>query len=295
MTSAQNLYQRLLGQGVARNVLRTAHATVKRDLIGGPRRTILRLRQVARYFRPRIAVGLHWVLHSHETSNYTYELTSLSKQHIAHAVAIATATPVSEIYTYFQELEGDDDLRHTIRRAVRGSRHRHVADESMPYGRRLGWYAAVRATKPRIIVETGVDKGLGAVVLCAALIRNAEEGSPGTYFGTDINPEAGYLLQSPYDRGGRILYGDSLESLSNFAHPIDLFISDSDHSRNYEQREYECIESKLSEGGLILSDNAHVSDALARFSEARGRRFLFAKEQPVAHWYPGAGIGISFV
>jgi hypothetical protein len=25
-----------------------------------------------------------------------------------------------------------------------------------------------------------------------------------------------------------------------------------------------------------------------------GRNFVFFKEQPKAHWYPGAGIGISY-
>jgi predicted O-methyltransferase YrrM len=268
---------------------------MNRHLLGRARRTALRLRQVVGYFRPRIAVGLRWALHSHETSNYTYDLTPLSKQHIAHAVAIATATPVSEIHTYFQELEDDDDLRQAICRALRTTRLRQVTDETMPYGRRLGWYAAVRATKPRVVVETGVDKGLGAVVLCAGLLRNAAESRPGRYFGTDINPQAGYLLQPPYDSMGEILYGDSLESLSAFAEPIDLFINDSDHSRDYERREYECIESKLAAGGLILSDNAHATEVLARFSEARGRRFLFTKEQPLGHWYPGAGIGFSFI
>src|SRR3546814_1929922 len=102
----------------------------------------------------------------------------------------------------------------------------------MPYGRRLGWYAVVRATKPRVVVETGVDKGLGAMVLCAALLRNAEEDRPGRYFGTDINPHAVYLLQPPYDSVGDILYGASLASLASFADSLDLFITDSDHSRD---------------------------------------------------------------
>src|SRR3546814_8812473 len=142
-----------------------------------------------------------------ETSNYSYELTGLSKQHIAHAVAVATATPVDKIQAYFCELENDEDLRRAITSTVRASRHRHLTAEIMPYGRRLGWYAVVRATKPRVVVETGVDKGLGAMVLCAARLRNAEEDRPGRSFGTEINPHAGYLLQPPYDSVGEIQIG----------------------------------------------------------------------------------------
>ena len=33
---------------------------------------------------------------------------------------------------------------------------------------------------------------------------------------------------------------------------------------------------------------------LSVFSKENGRKFIFFKEQPLNHWYPGAGIGISF-
>ena len=93
-------------------------------------------------------------------------------------------------------------------------------------------------------METGVDKGLGSCVLSAALLRNHAEGHPGRYLGTDINPQAGWLFQGPYRKAGQILYGDSIESLQCLEGPIDLFINDSDHSAEYEEREYACITSK---------------------------------------------------
>jgi hypothetical protein len=36
-------------------------------------------------------------------------------------------------------------------------------------GRRIGWYAFARATKPKLVVETGVHQGIGAVTLIRAL------------------------------------------------------------------------------------------------------------------------------
>jgi cephalosporin hydroxylase len=108
----------------------------------------------------------------------------------------------------------------------------------------LIWYAIVRAIKPEVVVETGVDQGMGAVVLCAALKRNASEGHPGQYFGTDINPRAGYFLKGEYAKFGKVLHGDSLKSLETLE-KIDLFINDSDHSASYERAEYELIRSKL--------------------------------------------------
>jgi len=164
---------------------------------------------------------------------------------------------------------------------------------SFEIGRRLGWYVAAQLTKPKPVVETGVDHGLGACVLCAALLRNAAEGSPGQYLGLDIRPEAGQLLTPPYSHVGQIVYGDSLTSLAALEGPIDLFINDSDHSIEYEAKEYEAIKDRISPRAIILGDNSHCSPALAEFSERNQRRFFFFKEEPARHWYPGAGIGFS--
>jgi predicted O-methyltransferase YrrM len=152
----------------------------------------------------------------------------------------------------------------------------------------------VRATKPKKVVETGVEKGLGSCVIAAALKKNAEEGSQGIAYGTDINPAAGYLVGGVYAPYSKIFYGDSIESLKTLEGPIDLFINDSDHSAEYEAREYDTIEPKLSSGALVLGDNAHVTDKLLLFAEKTRRSFLYFQERPSGHWYPGAGIGIAF-
>ena len=144
------------------------------------------------------------------------------------------------------------------------------------------------------MVETGVDKGLGACLLTAALRRNATENHEGRYFGTDKDPAAGYLLSGEYANYGRILYGDSIESLRKLDGEIDLFINDSDHSSKYEADEYRTIAEKLSKDSIILGDNSHATDALLKFSLETNRHFVFFQEKPKDHWYPGAGIGISF-
>lgn len=157
------------------------------------------------------------------------------------------------------------------------------------------WYAIARSKKPKVIVETGVDQGMGAVVLCAALSRNALDGHLGKYYGTDINPSAGYYLQEPYSRYGSVLYGNSIHSIIQLSEAVDLFINDSDHSESYEQAEYEAIKTKLSAGAIILGDNSHITSKLAEFSVRERRRFIFLSEEPAAHWYRGAGVGISFI
>ena len=246
------------------------------------------------YLKPRLSELIQWAQRSRETSNFTYDLTDLNRAQLAGWVSAIAGCTLQQARQWIDELRQDSALRDHLNRLTATAADAITADLNMGYGRRLGWYALVRALKPRTIVETGVDKGLGSCVLAAALLRNRAEGHPGRYIGTDINPQAGWLFQGPYREAGEILYGDSIESLERLDSPIDLFINDFDHSDEYEEREYACIVSKLSPSAVVLGDNAHVTDKLYQFAFATGRRFLFFSEKPADHWYPGAGIGAAW-
>jgi hypothetical protein len=244
------------------------------------------------YYQERLNFIRTWAKKDTEDANFYYKLTDHNRGHLAHLIACMTGYPYSTITSYFDELENDDKLRSHISNALKSSSYGR--DIIIDFGRRLGWYAFARTTKPQIIVETGVDHGVGSCVLASALLRNATEGYPGRYYGTDINPNAGKLFCDEYATTGKILYGDSIESLKKLNDQIDLFVNDSDHSADYEYNEYLVIADKLSERSLILGDNAHVTDSLSRFSVKTNRQFVFFSEKPANHWYPGAGIGISF-
>lgn len=254
-----------------------------------------RLWHASSFYNYRYRQILKWGFQSREDTNFTYLLTDTSILYLASTLNVVTNAPVQEIMGYIQEVQTNQALRDHILQKTRESAYKLVADERVEFGRRLGWYALVRIMKPRVVVETGVDKGLGAVLLCAALLRNRTEGHPGQYYGTDIAPKAGYLLDAPYTEVGKVLYGDSIESLTKLEKPIDLFINDSDHSAEYEYREYQTIKDNLGPQAIILGDNSHETDKLAKFSLEAGRRFLYFHEFPSGHWYPGGGIGISFI
>jgi len=249
---------------------------------------------VARYYWPRLRIGISWLLDSRETSNFTYDLTPRNMEHLAQLLAVVARQPTVDVSRYLKELSDDQALKETVAARVKFRGAHGGYDPVARFGRRIGWYAIVRATKPKLVVETGVEKGLGAMVLCAALMRNAQEGFQGRYLGTDIDPAAGGLFCEPYNAMGKILYGDSIESLSGLDATIDLFINDSDHSAEYEGREYRVIAPKMSRQGIIVGDNAHVTDELLKFSRETDRQFLFFREEPANHWYLGAGIGLSF-
>lgn len=226
-----------------------------------------------------------------EDDNFYYDLTSHNRADLASLVAVLCGEQIEVIDGYLFELSKDSALRSHIRSAL--VTDPKLSDIEIGFGRREGWYAFIRALKPKVVVETGVHHGVGACVITAALLRNAEEGHPGQYFGTDIDPSAGRLLSGPYAEFGRVVYGDSIASLSSIMLPIDIFINDSDHSADYEGREYEGVEPKLSERSLVLGDNSHVTSELNEWARRNRRPFVFFREEPLDHWYPGAGIGIS--
>lgn len=254
-------------------------------------------------FRFKIAIGYYanpikqillWLLRSNEITNFTYDLSPINKQYLISYIAVITGKNVNEIEKYITEVENDVELKNHITNCTKQSAEQHISDLDPKYGRRIGWYATIRAKKPKIVIETGVDKGLGSCILTAALIKNTEEGYPGRYYGTDINHRAGYLLKGKYADFGEILYGDSIESLKKFNGQIDVFINDSDHSSEYEWKEYQIIKNKLSDSAIILGDNSHTNTKLLQFSMDEGRKFLFFQEKPSKHWYPGGGIGASY-
>lgn len=243
------------------------------------------------YLKPQMVQVESWSRLDTELDNFYYDLTDMNRSDLAHLVSLVTGCKVAEIDGYIMELQTDAEVRQHIQRARNNGDF--PRDSRIAFGRREGWYAFIRALKPRVVVETGVHHGVGAVVIAAALLRNASEGYEGRYYGTDLDTTAGMLFKEPYSSVGEILYGDSIESLVSLDCQVDIFINDSDHSSKYERDEYETIQNKLSPRSLILGDNAHVTMELDEFARDTNRSYVFFSEKPQAHWYPGAGIGIS--
>jgi predicted O-methyltransferase YrrM len=237
--------------------------------------------------------SMRWLINSREYTNFTYDLQPRNESHLAWWVAMVTGADASSCRDWLRELSDDEELRGAIGGAMREHRGERGFDDAVRYGRRAGWYACVRALGPATVVETGVEKGLGTMVLAAALRRNAAEGRPGRLVAIDVMPSAGALLRPPYDGVVQLVLQDSLQALLDVSE-VDLFIHDSDHSAQHELNELEIIRTRLAPDGLVLSDNAHATDELAQFAESTGRQFLFFDERPHEHWYPGAGIGAAF-
>jgi hypothetical protein len=195
-----------------------------------------------------------------EGDNFYYRLTDHNLADLAHSIAIITGTSVAYVHELLAEVEQDDDLHAHIRSAL--SSAEATRDSQAALGRRVGWYAFVRLLRPRLVVETGVHHGVGGCVIAQALLRNAAEGHPGRYLGTDIDPTAGRLLTGRYV--GEVRIGDSLTTLRTLDEPVDIFINDSDHSADYESSEYVAIAPLLSDASLVIGDNSHAGPLVPR-------------------------------
>ena len=255
-----------------------------------------RLARVARHDAKVLRTSARWLVTSREHHNYTYELTKLSRHHLAWFVSVVCDCPVKQVR----------GVRST--RSSPTSRCGSTSSGPPPAPPGAGSPTSRSATPagsagtpssarpdPAHVVETGVDKGLGSCVLAAALLRNAAEGHPGRLTSLDINPEAGYLARSaPWSEVVDLVIGDSIASIGALDRPVDLFLHDSDHSRAHEKREFDAVEPKLAPGAILLTDNVTATNVLAEHAERTGRRFLAYRESPANHWYPGDGIGVAW-
>ena len=253
---------------------------------------LVRRKTTQKYLQPTNLLARRWRFQKTETSNFYYSLQASNVSDLTCLLSIVLEVPINQIDCYVAELESDINLRNHFRNFLTQN---NMPDSNADYARRLAWYAIARTRKPKLIVETGVSDGIGSCILGLALERNSREGFAGKYMGIDINPNSGKLFSDPYKKFGDIVISDSLEALAKIESKVDLFISDSSHDNKYEYQEYCEIISKMSSIGIIIGDNSHASPSLRNFSIESGRKFVYFQEIPKSHWYPGAGIGISFL
>lgn len=275
--------------------LRSGLRIVTPPLIRRLARTILaKTRLVTAYggFRRAPVASVRYVVSSRELDNFTYRISNSGQ--LADFIADALGISSADAMRYVKELEGDRDLEAALSAllADRVDRNR-----TMPFGRRLGWYAITRATKPRLVVETGVHDGLGSIALLRALERNAQDGHPGELISVDIDPNAGWLIPDSLRSRHTVVVGDSLFVLpqSLAERQVDIFIHDSDHRYEHETAEFELITKYVGKGTVLISDNAHAGTAFSDHCRRQGLQFRFWRETPVDHFYPGAGIGLAVV
>jgi hypothetical protein len=252
-----------------------------------------RIAAVARHNTRNVQQSASWLLHSRELVHYTYDLEPLNLEHLAWFVSTVTGSRVDEVRGYLTELREDAELRRIVVEGLASSPRCSTTDRVVRYGRRIGWYALVRALRPEFVVETGTNRGLGSAVIAAALLRNGQ----GRLATVDIDDRSGELILPPYDQVVEHVVGDSLDFLAGPVarrQPIDLLFVDTGYTPEHERAELAAATPLLAPHAVVLATKTYMWRELSRWAEEQQREFLHFGEQPHNHWYRGVGIGASF-
>jgi len=253
-------------------------------------RPVRRLRWVR---KARAVLGAGQPLHRHlafvladpEPDNFTYELGNLDE--LAAWVTELSGCDPTDAERLLSEPGSDAQLAARLRRATAG--HWWWSKPLPPFGKRLGWYALVRALKPELVVETGVHDGLGSLLLLRALERNR---GAGRLISFDINPAAGWLVGSDPRWELRIEPArDGLARVLASGPPVGLFIHDSLHTYENEHAELSIAAEHLAPGGVLISDNAHATTALRDVCARHALSYHQFRELPRDHFYGGGTVG----
>lgn len=221
-----------------------------------------------------------------EPDNYTYELAN--EGDLRAWVAEVTGADAERVAALFAEPRADAGLASRVRDATAG--HWWWTKPAPPFGKRLAWYALVRLLEPSLVVETGVHDGLGSLLLLRALERN---GGGGRLVSFDINPTAGWLVSAEARGAWELRIESTRDGLAGVLARggLGLFIHDSLHTYEHEHFELSLAADHLASGGVLLTDNAHGTRALADLCAERGLTYREFHERPRGHFYPGGAIG----
>jgi predicted O-methyltransferase YrrM len=141
----------------------------------------------------------------------------------------------------------------------------HDADAGLPDF----CYVICRALRPRVVVETGVGSGVTTSFILQAMAANDE----GHLWSIDLPPIgaeqfAGSFVPQPLRSRWTLLRGRSRDLLPQLLSDLpapDVFLHDSLHTTRNMSFEFQAAWQIMNTGGILLSDDIHMSKAFARF------------------------------
>ena len=143
-----------------------------------------------------------------------------------------------------------------------------------PMGRtdRLTLYAAIRSSRPSVVVETGTAAGASAVYILTALERNQR----GRLISVDASGErenVGRLIPDELRNRLQLLSGDSLvllPSVTESGTTVDFFVHDSLHTYTHMMAEYEWAYSNAGSRCVLCSHDILMTNAWPHFLRRHG-------------------------
>lgn len=188
-----------------------------------------------------------------------------SYQKFIKTTGVVPLDDVSDSYV----IELEENIKGTSRKAKQEGWHTGVSYSS---GRML--YNLVKKTRPNVVVETGVAKGVSTSYILAALNDNKK----GRLISVDILKDAGFLVDKDLKSRWDFKCGTSLEVLPQLPVPhIDMFIHDSQHTYDTMMFEYQWAYPRLKKGGVLLSHDINKNDAFFDFAKEVDEEVMFIR------------------
>jgi hypothetical protein len=231
-----------------------------------------------------------YILLDPEVGDFSYEIANEHElgQFLAHALAV----DVSEIDGYLVEAHAAAALTRDLSARVRW---RPDMKRRIALANRVAWYVVVRASKPKLVVETGIKHGIGSLVLLVALERNASEGSRGRLMSFDDDPYSGWVVPDRLSASWERICATTDVALESAlaGHAVDLFICDTPPNYELESFEMRTALRHASPGVILIAGNGDRTTVLPELvAELGGDYHLFA-ERPRHPIFPGTGVAIA--
>jgi hypothetical protein len=235
----------------------------------------------------KICAIILWIFKSREYGGSNYITEPDNQIELCYIIANISNRRIEEIISYRDELAEDDEIKFKIMERISNSNEKYFHDPVLRIGKRLKFYLLVRALRPQLTIEAGVDRGLGALIIDRALQRNASEGYPGRYLGIEINRDKNILfIESVKPKFGTILFGDSVNEIDKIEEKIDLFFHETLSNSEHVKKQLTLVRNKMSDKGVITTPWSNYD--ILQFSIDSGMNLLAHRDRPKIHWHDGA-------
>jgi Methyltransferase domain len=226
-----------------------------------------------------------YVLLDPEVDTYSYEIDNHDA--LSERLALVTGHPATELRRYVHEALEDPEFRGCLTRDI-GWRVLFFKRRPPLAGHHLAAYAAVRAIKPRVAVETGILDGLGSRTMLRALERNAGEGREGHLWSFDIMPGAGALVPERLRERWTPVYRSTRSALPELLRErrLDFFVHDSLPDAGYQRFELESALAGAQPGAVLMTVHGWTG-VLEELSQSAGLPYADFRERPRDHFYGG--------
>ena len=244
-----------------------------------------------RYKKKKFFLGLKWIFFGREISNFSYEINNIDE--ILHTCQIITSSEIHKLKNILNEINFENsDLKDFF-----SDNFFNNYEKKNIFGRRLLWYILVRSLKPNLVIESGVDKGLGSALMIYAQYKNTQEEKNKNfeYVGTDIIEKKNFLFNFKNSKFKmyKFIFEDTLKFLQNFKDKKKIiYISDAEHNYDFELKEFNLIKKNLIDNSVIISDNN--SGSLSSFSIKNNKKLIYFHEEPKNFWYGGGTSSVSY-